>query len=120
VLRALAGIAAATVLVVGLALWRFWPAAPAPEVEEPPPLLLGAFDPVLLGWTDRTPIVGRRKELVTINGIFRPFAMVGGRAVGLWKVERGTVRLEPFGRIAAADREALAVEAADVERFLAP
>lgn len=30
--RALAGIAAATVLVVGLALWRFWPAAPAPEV----------------------------------------------------------------------------------------
>lgn len=35
--RALAGIVAATILVIGLALWRFWPAAPAPEIafDEP-------------------------------------------------------------------------------------
>ena len=55
---------------------------PLPKV--PPPRLLGAFDPVLLGWTSREPILGGPHELVTTNGIFRPFAMVDGRAVATW------------------------------------
>src|SRR5215469_11094053 len=39
----------------------------------PPPRLLGAYDPVLLGWTSRDPIVGPHGKLVAINGLFRPF-----------------------------------------------
>ena len=87
--------------------------------ELPPPRLLGAFDPLLLGWCSREPIVGRNKTLVTDNGLFRPFALVGGRAVAIWKLAGGEVLLEPFGRLPAAARRALELEAQDVQRFLA-
>jgi Winged helix DNA-binding domain len=87
--------------------------------EPPPPTLLGSFEPCLLGWTSRTDIVGEREpNLVTVGGMFYPFAMVGGRAVARWKLRDGRLELEPFGRIARADREALERDAADVERFL--
>ena len=54
---------------------------------------------------------------MTINGIFRPFALVKGRAAASWSMPRGKVALEPFGRLAKADAAALDAEAADVERF---
>ncbi|MGI8697577.1 MAG: winged helix DNA-binding domain-containing protein [Mycobacteriales bacterium] len=86
----------------------------------PPPRLLGAFDPLLLGWTSREPILGPHEAaLVTMNGIFRPFALVRGRAVGTWGVPGGKVELTPFNQLAPDDASALAAEAADVERFLA-
>jgi hypothetical protein len=85
----------------------------------PPPRLLGPFDPLLLGWAGRDDVVGRHRGLVTTNGIFRPFALVGGRAVGTWRLEAGAVRLELLERIAQPDVDALAADAADVERFLA-
>ncbi len=75
-------------------------AAHPPLAEVPAPRLLGAFDPVLLGWTSREPILGPHTHLVTMNGIFRPFAMVKGRAVATWKLNRGKVTIEPLGRIA--------------------
>jgi ribosomal 50S subunit-recycling heat shock protein len=36
---------------------------------------------------------------VTMNGIFRPFALVKGRAVATWKVDRGKVRIEHLGAV---------------------
>jgi hypothetical protein len=54
-----------------------------------------------------------------MNGIFRPFAMVKGRAVASWKLNRGKVSIEPLGRIAKQASAALAADAADVERFMA-
>jgi hypothetical protein len=86
----------------------------------PPPRLLGAFDPVLLGWVSRDPIVGPHRRLVTANGVFRPFALVDGRAAALWSMPSGKVKLEPLGRISDDHLAALQAEAADVERFLAP
>jgi Winged helix DNA-binding domain len=59
-----------------------------PAQPLPAPRLLGAFDPLLLGWTSREEIIGPHKFLVTDNGIFRPFALVGGRAVAVWRVAR--------------------------------
>jgi Winged helix DNA-binding domain len=94
-------------------------AACPPVAEVPGPRLLGAFDPLLLGWTSRAPILGPHTHLVTMNGIFRPFAMVRGRAVGTWKLNRGKVTIEPLGRISKAATAALAADAADVERFMA-
>jgi hypothetical protein len=94
-------------------------AARPPEAEIPAPRLLGAFDPVLLGWRSREAILGPHTQLVTTNGIFRPFAMVGGRAVGTWKLNRGRVSIEPLGRIGKQAVVALGVDAADVERFIA-
>jgi hypothetical protein len=84
------------------------------------PKLLGGFDPLLHGWVDRKPVLGGNQTIVTVNGIFRPFALVGGRAVATWSMPAGRVTLEPFGRITAPVLAALDREARDVQRFLAP
>src|SRR5262249_22830897 len=88
------------------------------EPPLPPPRLLGAFDPVLLGWASREPIVGPHGRLVAINGLFRPFAMVGGRAVGTWGMPAGKVALTPWAPLPEAGAAARAADAAEVERFL--
>jgi len=90
-----------------------------PVAEVPAPRLLGAFDPVLLGWTSRERILGPHTHLVTLNGIFRPFALVKGRAAANWKLDRGKVAIEPLGRVSKAAMAALEADAADVERFIA-
>ncbi len=92
---------------------------PAPE-KLPPPRLLGAFDPVLLGWTSREDILGPHTQLVTRNGIFHPFAMANGKAVAKWGFPGGEVKLQPLQRIPAKTAAALEAEAAAVARFLNP
>jgi hypothetical protein len=90
-----------------------------PEPAElPAPRLLGPYDPLLLGWTSREFVLGKHQQLVTVNGIFRPFALVRGQAVGSWGMPGGEVVLEPFGRLGRADAAALEAEASDVVRFL--
>jgi hypothetical protein len=89
---------------------------PGARGAEAPPTLLGAFDPLLLGWERRDDVVGADAgRLVTDNGIFRPFALVSGEAVATWTYERGRVALAPFREV---DERALDAEAADVRRFL--
>jgi hypothetical protein len=66
----------------------------------------------------REPVLGPHGRLVTVNGLFRPFLLVRGRAVGTWRMPGGTVELEPFERVTRADAAALRRDAADVERFL--
>lgn len=85
----------------------------------PPPRLLGAFDPLLTGWRSREPIVGEHRSLVTSNGVFRPFALVGGRAVATWTIVRGRVSLTPLEQVSAHNLAALEDDAVDVLRFLA-
>jgi hypothetical protein len=94
-------------------------AAAPPRAEVPAPRLVGAYDPVLLGWTSREQIIGPHNHLVTSNGLFRPFAMVKGRAVATWKLNRGKVTIEPLERISKPATAALEADAADVERFMA-
>jgi hypothetical protein len=91
----------------------------ATDAELPPPRLLGSFEPCLLGWTSRADIVGDHSpNLVTVGGMFYPFAMVRGRAVARWKLRDDGLELEPFRRISKADRAALERDAEDVRRFL--
>jgi hypothetical protein len=101
---------------VGDGLLRLAPRPTAGDI--PPPRLLGAFDPVLLGWTSRDSIVGRHGDRIASGGLFRPFALVEGRAAGLWKWAKGEVSFDPFERLAPDVEEALEDEAADVARFL--
>jgi winged helix DNA-binding protein len=84
----------------------------------PPPRLLGVFDPVLLGWSSREPIVGPHDRLVAAGGMFRAFALVRGRAAGTWTMPGGTVAFAPFAPLAPAEAAALDADATEVERFL--
>jgi hypothetical protein len=84
----------------------------------PSPRLLGAFDPALLGWVDRDPILAGHGGLVTVNGIFRPFLLVDGRAAGTWGYAGGRVSMAPFTALPPAAAAALAADAQAVERFL--
>jgi hypothetical protein len=89
-----------------------------PPEELPPPRLLGSFDPVLHGWASREEILGSHKGIVTVNGLFRPFALVQGRALATWSFSAGEVVLKPFERITLGDRAALERDAKDVARYL--
>ncbi len=88
----------------------------------PPPARrarLGAFDPLLLGWASRESILNSHQAVVTTNGIFRPFVLVDGRAAATWTMPGGEVLIEPFEPLGRDVGAALAVDVADVKRFLA-
>jgi hypothetical protein len=92
---------------------------PSGRVQKlPPPRLLGSFDPVLLGWASRENVTGPHADRLVSGGIFRPFALVDGRAAATWTLRDGRVKLEPFAPLPARVAEALDEEAADVLRFL--
>jgi hypothetical protein len=86
----------------------------------PPPRLLGAFDPVLLGWRSRAASLDEHAPvIVTVNGLFRPFALVRARAVATWSFARAEVTLKPFAPISRSDERALRADAEKVVRYLA-
>jgi hypothetical protein len=85
----------------------------------PPPRLLGAFDPLLLGWASREQVIGDHKGLVTMNGIFKPFALVKGRAVSTWRMPKGEVVIEHLEEVAKTTARALEKDAREVEAYLA-
>lgn len=91
-----------------------------PPAPPPPPRLLGAFDPLLLGWCSREPILAGNQGIITVNGLFRPFALVRGRAVATWKLSGSEVELQPFAPLGARERAALSADGDDVVRFLNP
>jgi uncharacterized protein YcaQ len=82
------------------------------------PRLLGPYDPVLLGWTSREPLLGDHAGVVTVNGLFRPCALVRDRVVATWSLSADRIELTPFDRLTRKDAAALELEAADVIRFL--
>jgi Winged helix DNA-binding domain len=93
------------------------PSGPAPE--DPPPRLLPAFDPYLLGWKDRAFAVPaeQARRVHPGGGVFRPVATVAGAAVGTWRLRGAAAEIEPFAPLAGQDAAALEAEARDVARF---
>jgi hypothetical protein len=89
--------------------------APAPL---PLPRLLGPFDPLLHGWTSRDFVVGAHRGVVTVNGIFRPVALVDGRVVATWRMPGGVVTLDPLEAVAPRALDALAADAEAVLAYL--
>ncbi len=84
----------------------------------PPPRLLGSFDPLLHGWVDREPVLGSATSIVTVNGLFRPFALVDGRVAATWSMPGGAVKLSAFAPLTEPAAAALDADAQDVVRFL--
>jgi hypothetical protein len=89
-----------------------------PPAPLPAPRLLGAFDPLLLGWVSREAVVGPHQGLVTTNGLFRPFALVAGRAVATWGLADGTVTIRLLEAVETGVAQALRDDARDVLRYL--
>lgn len=84
----------------------------------PPPRLLGPFDPILHGWKSRAFVVGQYGDVVTLNGVFRPVALVSGRVVATWRLAGGMVAIEPREPLAPDVLDALSLEATAVLRYL--
>jgi DNA glycosylase AlkZ-like len=92
--------------------------APGGTPPVPALRLLGAFDPLLLGWASRADFLAPGGPVITVNGLFRPFVLRHGRGSALWTVSRGQVVTDPLGPLTPAEEAALAAEVADVTRFL--
>ncbi|MGY6502248.1 MAG: winged helix DNA-binding domain-containing protein [Acidimicrobiales bacterium] len=86
----------------------------------PAPRLLGGFDPILHGWVDRRAITGDRPGIVTSNGLFRPIALVEGRAVATWGLASATVALTWFDEPHPHTEALLEADAERVVAFLDP
>jgi hypothetical protein len=97
----------------------------APQVAAPPPpRLLGAFEPVLMGWCSRTAVLGEHDQRIITGGIFRAFAFApgpghrGGEPVAVWKLGRSGVELHPLRPLDSSLSDALARDGESVMRFL--
>ncbi len=93
-------------------------AARPPAAPLPAPRLLGSFEPLLLGWVSREEVVGPHRLLVTNNGIFRPFALVDGRAVATWRLSGRELEIEHLGRVTKKAAAALEADAQAVLAYL--
>jgi hypothetical protein len=109
----------------GLALGTTRRALAAVKAREPadPPeparaQLLGGFDPVMLGYESREPVLAAKhdRRILPGGGILKAVVLSRGKAVGTWKLTRSRLDVDWFGRPPA--RDALAAEAEDVRRFL--
>jgi hypothetical protein len=96
-----------------------------PRIAEPPgPRLLGAFEPVLMGWCSRAHVLGAREADIVTGGIFRAFAFApdaerpAGRPLATWKFSRDGVELSPFDRLDERHHEALRRDGQALVRFL--
>jgi hypothetical protein len=97
------------------------PDAPRPGADVPaPPRLLPDFDNLVLAHKDRRRLLAdkHKGEVVTKNLRVRATFLLDGEVAGTWKLERGRVSLEPFGRLRAADRRALEDEGDQLSAFL--
>jgi winged helix DNA-binding protein len=86
--------------------------------------LLPSFDEYLLGWRDRS-LMGKAGHWSRVNrggGWIHPVVLVDGQVGGTWRTRRKgravAVQIEEFSPLMAEAREQLAVEAAEVARFL--
>ena len=96
--------------------FRLGEAAPARGVR-----LLPAFDNYLIGYRDRTAILDPSlHHHIYQGGMIRPVVLVDGQVVGTWTLDRArrTLRVAAFGELPAPVRRPIAIEVADVGRFL--
>jgi len=96
------------------------PRAPLPDPETPaPPRFLPTWDATLLAHARRTQILPERHRAKIFN-TKTPHSLqtflVDGQ--GIWKIERGRVKLEPFERLSREARKELDDEAERLAAFL--
>jgi hypothetical protein len=97
------------------------PRVPIPDPETPaPPRLLPVWDATMLAHARRTQILPeehRKKVFNTKTPQSMATFLVDGRVAGSWRFDKGKIRLDPFERLAAADRRELEGEAKRLAEF---
>jgi hypothetical protein len=81
-----------------------------------PPKLLPPFDPLIMGWKERSFVIPPElaKRVMPGGGMFRAVVLVDGQVAGTWSRAGGRVVVQSERPIAGLEDET-----ADVERFLA-
>jgi hypothetical protein len=102
------------------------PDAPLPDPDTPAPArFVAPFDNLVLGHADRTRVISDpdRRRVFTVNGIVKGTVLVDGFVAGSWRLDQdragAVLSVEPFRRLPAADRAALAAEGARLLEFAA-
>ncbi|GAB3823471.1 winged helix DNA-binding domain-containing protein [Hymenobacter jeollabukensis] len=101
----------------------YWlPEPPAAEAPGPAAYLLPGFDEYLLAYKNRELLLdpARTRQVLTVNGIFRPIIVVDGRVVGTWRWAGERVELAPFGALPAQAAAPLAEAEQRLARFWQP
>ena len=113
-----------------LVVRRFWdelerelfdlPRAPLPPVETPAPArLLPRFDNLVLSHEDRRRVLSDEHRAAVIEGgEVRATFLVDGVVAGIWSIQDGRVRLEPFAPLRPIARRELEDEAARLAAFV--
>lgn len=103
------------------------PDLPLPDPDQPAPVrFLPEYDNLLLSHRDRRRIVAdeHRKQVYLPGLRVRATILVDGFVAGAWSIERvrkaATLVIEPFGTLAAPDRDALVAEGEALLRFVEP
>jgi DNA glycosylase AlkZ-like len=97
------------------------PRAPLPDPETPAPVrFLPKWDNVLLAFADRTRVLPEqyRKTVIRQNGDVAQTFLVDGFVAGTWRVDDGSVVIEPFAALSRSAQRELRDEAARLEAFL--
>ena len=97
------------------------PRAPRPHEDAPSPVrFLPKWDNVLLAFADRRRVISdeHRREVIGKNGDVAPTFLVDGFVAGMWRVEAGRVRIEPFSPLPRVRRREVEDEAARLEAWL--
>jgi Winged helix DNA-binding domain len=97
------------------------PRAPLPDPDTPaPPRFLPTWDATLLVHARRTGVLpeDHRPKIFSIrNPHSLPTFLIDGRVAGVWRYEKGAVRVELFGRLDPAARRELKQEADRLAEF---
>ena len=103
------------------------PDAPRPAPGTPAPVrLVAEFDNLVLSHADRARVIspGYRQRLNTRNGIFPGTVFVDGFVAGMWRITRArsaaALKVELFGPVSAADRDAVTAQGQRLLGFAAP
>jgi len=98
------------------------PRGPLPDPDTPAPVrFLPKWDNVLLAFNDRTRVLPEpyRRKVIGQNGDVAQTFLVDGFVAGMWRVDKGRVKLEPLARLTRTAQRELKDEAARLEAFLA-
>jgi hypothetical protein len=101
------------------------PGAPIAPAEAPaPPRFLPDYDNVLLAYAERSRVIAHehRAAVFLTAGRVRATFLIDGFVDGTWRVEKhkglAALVIEPFGRLATEDRDALVSEGEKLIRFV--